>query len=454
MNIGSTAILCASAVCIASPAFANDCPTDLNHDRTTDGRDLAMLLGGWNTTDYVSDINADGMSNAVDLALLLENWGLCLGEQSITSVAPHFVAPGASFVVLGIDPGTVTEVLLDGESIDFNSDAQLLSAEVPASSTEGGRTLVLVTNSGLHRVVNGITVSEELDGNYTTYVPTFSNEGSGCNSQVADLGPGLVNFEGKGGPNRACSNQAYTGITKITADIDLSDAKGRKWNNASFYLISNPDDWSKQPLNSGYCDRGNLEAGINANESGGANCREIDFLETNGAAITQSTEHLRNTQDDGFAQRWEESWTAEAVSNSCYSPSPATGGHDIASFDLDQPIQMVATFDTSAVDEKTGATPPTRMKVTFAQGGNTITVYDSQGDAMGEEGGSISSSDLTTQIAGGFWLLVSWHQDYSPSGPAGSWWDGCSWDANCGSAPFPGWKLNNISVVGNGTVGG
>ena len=436
-NVGLSAALCASTVCIAGSAFANDCPTDYNHDGTTDGRDLGMLLGAWNASGHMTDVSGDGVTDAVDLALLLGQFGLCTGGQAITSVSPHFVAPGSTFYIEGLNPATVTEVMLDGESIEFFA-GKGLSAVVPADAKSGERSLLVMATSGLHRVLGGITVNAKLDGTSTTYVPTFSSEGPGCQGS-AELGPGLVNFEGKGGPNRSCSNQGYTGISKITADIDLSGVKNANYTNAAFVMISNPTHPSMQPLGSNYCDRGTPPANPQFN------CREIDLLETNGAAITQTTEHLRNTSDTDFVQRWQEAWTEDAVSP-CFSPSPAPGGVDISSFDTNAPIRMVATFTEDGAK--------TNMVVNFSQDGQTIKVYDTQDTPM-EGSGDIDSTDLTAQNAVGFWLTASYWQDYSPMGPNNSWWtNSCPWEDVCGSGPdFPGWKLSNLSVVGTGTVG-
>ncbi|MFO0828933.1 MAG: hypothetical protein U0572_12400 [Phycisphaerales bacterium] len=52
------------------------CPTDLNGDGTTNGADLAMVLGGWGSSG-VSDLDGDGTTNGADLAILLGGWGPC-----------------------------------------------------------------------------------------------------------------------------------------------------------------------------------------------------------------------------------------------------------------------------------------------------------------------------------------------------------------------------------------
>ncbi len=58
-------------------AGGDSCPGDLNNDGMTDSRDMARMLGVWNTDDPIADISGDGTVNGDDLAILLSNWGLC-----------------------------------------------------------------------------------------------------------------------------------------------------------------------------------------------------------------------------------------------------------------------------------------------------------------------------------------------------------------------------------------
>ncbi|MEY2715683.1 MAG: hypothetical protein RIT24_2026 [Planctomycetota bacterium] len=53
------------------------CPTDIDNDSVTGASDLALLLGGWGTTDPNLDVDHDGFVGASDLALLLGAWGIC-----------------------------------------------------------------------------------------------------------------------------------------------------------------------------------------------------------------------------------------------------------------------------------------------------------------------------------------------------------------------------------------
>ena len=54
------------------------CPTDLDHDRITDGADLGVFFTAWGAcTDCAADFNFDGIVNATDLGLLVAAWGRC-----------------------------------------------------------------------------------------------------------------------------------------------------------------------------------------------------------------------------------------------------------------------------------------------------------------------------------------------------------------------------------------
>jgi hypothetical protein len=60
----------------AVPGAPPPCPSDLNADRTVDGIDLGVLLGGWGGTG-APDLNSDGVVDGIDLGILLGAWGPC-----------------------------------------------------------------------------------------------------------------------------------------------------------------------------------------------------------------------------------------------------------------------------------------------------------------------------------------------------------------------------------------
>lgn len=55
-----------------------NCPTDFDANLTTDGSDLAYLLGAWGTATPAFDLDDDGIVNGADLAVLLGAWGPCV----------------------------------------------------------------------------------------------------------------------------------------------------------------------------------------------------------------------------------------------------------------------------------------------------------------------------------------------------------------------------------------
>jgi hypothetical protein len=232
------------------------------------------------------------------------------------------------------------------------------------------------------------------------------------------------------------ATQAYKNITQITATIDLSKMS-QNFVNASFYMISNPNNPSTQPTGSNYCDAG----GNNTQW----NCREIDMLETNGNKITQTTLHLGDGGING-SQRFEYSF-ASTANNSCYnystmlaSPTATNGLHSMVGvIDMTKPFDMTTTF--------TYGTAP-RMVTVYSQNGQSVTVYDSSVGTGAEGSGTVNMSDLVTSMANGYWLTLSLWQGYSPKGPGSApWWnDSCSWGAECGaSAGY--WGISNIRVT-------
>lgn|GEM_PF-1219948 len=56
------------------------CQFDLNSDGTINAADLAILLGGWGTSN--NDLNGDGTVNGADLGIILGNWGACTAPSN------------------------------------------------------------------------------------------------------------------------------------------------------------------------------------------------------------------------------------------------------------------------------------------------------------------------------------------------------------------------------------
>jgi len=231
---------------------------------------------------------------------------------------------------------------------------------------------------------------------------------------------------------RIVSTQSYSNITEFRATVDLSKLVNN-YVNASIYMVSNPAQPTTQPTGSNYCDSGG-----NGNQW---NCREIDFMETNGNKLFQTTMHLGDGGNSA-PQKYEYSYASTALNNSCFTSAnmkndPANGLHDITGIDMSKPFDMVATF--------TYDTP--KMVVTYQQGSVSVVVYDSS--TAGAEGSkSLDMTDLTTSMKNGYWPVISFWQGYSPTGPSTApWWNGsCQWGALCNNTSSY-WSVNNIQVT-------
>ena len=231
---------------------------------------------------------------------------------------------------------------------------------------------------------------------------------------------------------RIVSTQSYSNITEFRATVDLSKLSNN-YVNASLYMVSNPAQPTTQPVGNNYCDSGG-----NGNQW---NCREIDFMETNGNKLFQTTMHLG---DGGSSapQKYAYSYANTALNNSCFTSAnmkndPANGLHDITGIDMSKPFDMIATF--------TYDTP--KMVVTYQQGSVSVVVYDSS--TTGAEGSkTLDMTDLTTSMKNGYWPVISFWQGYSPAGPSSApWWNGsCGWGALCNNTSSY-WSVSNIQIT-------
>jgi hypothetical protein len=231
---------------------------------------------------------------------------------------------------------------------------------------------------------------------------------------------------------RVVATKSYANITEFRATVDLSKLSNN-YVNASIYMVSNPVQPTTQPIGGNYCDSGG-----NGNQW---NCREIDFMETNGNKLFQTTMHLG---DGGSSapQKYAYSYANTALNNSCFTSAnmkndSANGLHDITGIDMSKPFNMVATF--------TYDTP--KMVVTYQQGSVSVVVYDSS--TAGAEGSkTLDMTDLTTSMKNGYWPVISFWQGYSPTGPSTApWWNGsCSWGSLCNNNSSY-WSVSNIQVT-------
>jgi hypothetical protein len=281
-----------------------------------------------------------------------------------------------------------------------------------------------------------------------TFKPTFVVDYGACG-----FDPIVTNNNVTFGSGANCyagwvvSKNRYMNITKITATADLSKVQ-QDFVNASFYLIENdkyPGTQPKgDPINGGnYCDAGGNHDDFN--------CREIDFLETNGNKITQTTLHLG---DGGInaPQRYEYSFAETAATEpNCFNygvmqgapqppKAPTNGLHSlVGAIDMSKPFAIEATFNfliptvpnllTPGINTVLdGLTPgiktvfnlPTPgMKTVFKQQGKTVVVYDTAVGAGAEGSAKLNYQDLIRTMnkgtedgadptrENGYWILVS-----------------------------------------------
>jgi hypothetical protein len=232
---------------------------------------------------------------------------------------------------------------------------------------------------------------------------------------------------------RIVATQSYANITEFRATVDLSKLSSN-YVNASIYMVQNPTNPTVQPIGSSYCD-----AGGNNNQW---NCREIDFMETNGNKLFQTTLHL-GAGGSSAPQRYEYSYANTALGNSCFTSAnmkndPANGLHNMTAIDMSKPFDMVAsiTYDTP------------RMIVTYQQGSTSVVVYDTNNGSGAQGSGTVDMNDLATTMQNGYWPVISFWQGYSPAGPSTApWWNGsCSWGALCNNSSSY-WSISNIQVT-------
>tara|TARA_R110001592_G_scaffold126336_1_gene337429 strand:- start:43878 stop:44861 length:984 start_codon:yes stop_codon:yes gene_type:complete len=270
---------------------------------------------------------------------------------------------------------------------------------------------------------------------HTVFTPSFTNDGGGTcgqgSPQISGNSVTLSTVLAGSDAGRVVSDKGYKNISQISATVDISEVT-QNYVNATFYMVSNPENPSLQPKGGDYCDAGGNNASWN--------CREIDFLETNGNKITQTTLHLGD--DANNTQRYEYAFAETAdTAGFNYSAMPASvdnadygnpfgtlpnGLHSMVSLiDLTKPFDVVATFTYGDVPA---------MAVTYSQAGNSVEVYNSASGG-GAQGSSTAMpmSDLATSMANGYWLNISLWQGYSPTVDFVPWWNNSeSWGGLCG----------------------
>jgi hypothetical protein len=349
-------------------------------------------------------------------------------------------------------------------------------------------------------------------GTAGTYKPTFVVDYGQC-STLTDPDPILKNDGntvefGKDSDchaGRVVSTKRYINITKIRATIDLSKVK-QDFVNATFYLIENDTFPSKQPKGQdGYCDDGGSQEFSHPEW----NCREIDFLETNGNKITQTTLHLHDYRSSNPPiqvppQRYEYAFAATSqLDANCFNYSamlaapqppqaPTNGYHSLVNkIDLTKPfeIEVIFTYGNAPglkasfkqVGDSTKRDAVLRQQVKQTEA-HTVEVYNTNVGTGAQGSDQFKSADYKELIRtmgkgstdgqkpdreNGYWLLASF---WSAEGgiPLGPEVDGKRWwnpNASCNycSASCPNgelcnsfgyyWSLSDVEVTAEKELG-
>ena len=224
---------------------------------------------------------------------------------------------------------------------------------------------------------------------------------------------------------RVVSTHGYKNISQITATIDLSgmapnSVQNNNWLNASFYMVSS----KTQPKGDDYCDAGGSVP----------YCDEIDFMETNGNRIIQTTIHL-----DG-EQRYEYTYSNAAFDDNCYNNLNDTevGTHSLVDvIDVTKPFQMVVDFNDDY----------TNMVVTVSQNGKSKIIYDVL-SGKGCDNTDVDMTKLKSSMENGWWITPSYWEGYSPKGPGNNPWfvGDCYSDQLCDNNDNA-WILSNVKVI-------
>jgi hypothetical protein len=179
-----------------------------------------------------------------------------------------------------------------------------------------------------------------------------------------------------------------------------------------------------QPKGTNYCDAGGSFP----------YCNEIDFMETNGNKIIQTTIHLDNQQ------RYEYTYTEAAFSDNCYGNlyDTAQGTHSLVDvIDITKPFQMTIDFNQDY----------TNMTVTVSQNGKSEVIYDVL-SGKGSDKTNVDMSSLKSSMEVGWWITPSYWEGYSPKGPGALPWfvGNCYSDQLCKNND-KAWVLSNVKVT-------
>ena len=274
-----------------------------------------------------------------------------------------------------------------------------------------------------------LSCTQKTNSELTTYDVTFEedwvSDWCGDPSKDPNVHQVITDTSVQFRSGRVVSTNGYKNISQITATIDLSgmapnSVQNNNWLNASFYMVNS----SIQPKGDNYCDAGGSSP----------YCNEIDFMETNGNRILQTTIHLEGEQ------RYEYTLTEAAFSDNCYGNlnTSQPGTHNIANvIDVTKPFQMTIDFNSDY----------TNMTVTVSQDGKSEIIYDVL-SGKGSDGSNVDMTSLKSSMEVGWWITPSYWEGYSPKGPsAAPWFIGdCYSDQLCKNNDNA-WVISNVKVT-------
>jgi len=269
---------------------------------------------------------------------------------------------------------------------------------------------------GLPSTIGRHTFGGRSHGTRRHYIFDICRPLSSTNAQGIDyatcgtplISPGTVDFSSSAGRYR--STTSYTNIKSISANVDLSRLKSLSDVNAAFYMIQQASPSSP------YCDSG-----------GNGNCGEIDFLETNGLGIIQSTIHFPEGNGAGNSQTYEYTWTGASTNQNFTTPTSFNvGEHDASSIDFTKPVPIQIDFQIDNGNY-------TGMTILLGQ----IQIFSSTGASN-----SIWST-ITDSMSKGWVIVCSYWQGFSPK-PTGWYTDNVGWSNLC---PATGPIFSDIQVI-------
>ena len=366
--------------------------------------------------------------------------------MTTTPTAPSRAGIATLGLMLGLTTGTCLANIRADLNVDGLVDQDDLLAQLDRWGSQNGHFGDLDLD-GVVTVIDLLALLSVWGTTYSTsdFTPSFTLDYSGCGDGTPpSVGAGLASFGSAESPHhagRVISQAGYRNITSIVADVDISGVTDN-FVNAAWYMVNS----DAQPIGDTYCD------------SGGASpwCNEIDFLETDANAITQSTIHLDGDPTCGYdcAQRFEFAYTSEA-NTSCFgwsslesdAQNPTSGTHSLVDIiDVSAPFTITVDFDL--VDP--------RMTVTVSQTVDDLTqqavVYDSSMDIdPANSGGPLPDMSLMpASMETGWWLVGSMWQGYSPGQYNDYWTNTCAWGSLCGGSSY--WNLSNVRVTAESAI--